>query len=63
MEKQNIGIIRIKEGEEILVKDTERIFNKIIIFFPNTKKEMPVKVQEVYKIQIDCIRNKILVEI
>jgi hypothetical protein len=43
--------LRIKEiEEEIQVKDTESIFNKIIEEnFPNLKKEMPIKVKEAYR--------------
>lgn len=37
------------EGDEIQVKETENIFNKIIDEnFPNLKKELDIKVQEAY---------------
>lgn len=41
----------MKEGEETQVKDMENIFNKIMEenFF-NLKKEVPIKVQTVYRI-------------
>jgi hypothetical protein len=50
MKRPNLRIIGIEEGEEIRVKGTENIFNKVIeeIFF-NLKK-MHIKVQEAYKI-------------
>lgn len=47
MKRTNLTIIRIKEGEETLVKGRENIFNKIIKEkFPVLRKEMPRKVQE-----------------
>ena len=36
--------------EELQLKDTENIFNKIIKEnFPNLKKDIPMKVQEAYR--------------
>ena len=49
MKRPNLRIIGIKEGE-VQLKSTENIFNKIIEEnFPNLKKDMPMKIQEVYK--------------
>lgn len=49
LERPIIKIIGIEEGEETQVKST-RVFNKVIQDnFPNLKKEMPMKVQEAYR--------------
>ena len=45
MKRLNLGIIGVEEGEELQLKGTENIFNKIIEEnFPNLKKYMPTKV-------------------
>ncbi|ERE81283.1 Transposase, L1 containing protein [Cricetulus griseus] len=50
MKRQNLRIIGIEEGEEIQLKGTENIFNKIIEEnFPNLQKDMPMKLQEAYR--------------
>ncbi|MBV2134258.1 hypothetical protein KRX52_15875 [Pseudomonas sp. MAP12] len=50
MKRPNLRIIGIEEGEEIQLKGTENIFNKIIEEnFPNLKKDMPMKIQEAYR--------------
>ena len=50
MKRQNLSIIGIEEGEEVQLKSTEDIFNKIIeVNFPNLKKDMPMKIQEAYR--------------
>jgi hypothetical protein len=42
------------------LKGTANIFNKIIEEnFPYLKKEMPMNIQEAYRIQIDCTRKEI----
>lgn len=49
-----------REGEESQVKGTENTFNKITgENFPNLKKDIPVKVQEIYKTphRLDQKRN------
>ena len=49
-EKTKPKIIGIEEGE-IQLKGTENIFNKVVEEnFPNLKKDMPMKIQETYKI-------------
>ena len=49
--RPNLRIIGIEEGEEIQLKGTENIFNKIIEEnIPNLKKDMPMKIQEGYRI-------------
>ena len=49
MERPNLRIIGV-EGEEVQLKHTENILNKIIEKnFPNIKKDMPVKIQEAYR--------------
>ena len=46
MKRQNLGITGIEEGEELQIKGTENIFNKIIEeSFPKLKKDMPITVQ------------------
>ena len=50
MKRPNQRIIGIEEGEELQLKGTENIFNKIIKEnFPNLKKDMPMKIQEAYR--------------
>ena len=49
MKRPNLRIIGIKE-EEVQLKGTENIFNKIIEeSFPNRRKDMPMKIQEAYR--------------
>ena len=50
MKRPKLRIIGIKEGEEVQLKSTKTIFNKIIEqTFPNLKKkDMPMKIQEAY---------------
>lgn len=48
MKRPNLKITGIEEGEYLQLKGPENIFNKIIEEnYPNLKKEMPIKVQEV----------------
>ena len=50
MKRPNLRIIGVEE-EELQLKGTENIFNKIIEEnFPNLKKDIPMKVQEAYRI-------------
>ena len=50
MKRPNLRIIGI-EGEEIKLKRTKNIFNKIIEEnFPSLKKDMHMKIQETYRI-------------
>ena len=45
-----LRITGIEEGEELQLKGTENILNKIIEGnFPNLKKDMPMKIQEAYR--------------
>ena len=45
MKRPNLRIIGIEKGEEILLKSTENIFNKIIEeYFPNLQKDVPINV-------------------
>ena len=47
IKKPYLRIIGIEEGEELQIKGTENIFNKIIEEnFPNLKNDIPMKVQE-----------------
>ena len=47
MKGPNLRIVEVEEGEELQLKGTENIFNKIIEEnFPNLKKDIPMKVQE-----------------
>ena len=45
MKWPNLRIIGIEEGEEVQLKSTENIFNKII----NLKKDMSIKIQKAYR--------------
>ena len=50
MNRPNLKIIGIEEGEESQLKGPENIFNKIIEEnFPNLKEEMVINVQEAYR--------------
>jgi hypothetical protein len=47
IERQNLRIIGIEEGEDVQVKGICNIFNKIITEnFPNLEKVLPIQVQE-----------------
>jgi hypothetical protein len=60
MRRPNLQIIGIDENEDLQIKGTINIFNKIIEEnFPNLKKEMPMNTQEAYKTQIDWTRKEI----
>ena len=48
MKTPNLRIINIEEGK-LQLKGTENIFNKIKEDTINLKKDMPIKVQEVYR--------------
>ena len=49
MRRPNLRIICI-ESEEVQLKGTKNIFNKIIEKnFPNLKKDMTMKIQEAYR--------------
>ena len=50
MKRPNLRRMETEEGEELQLKGTENIFNKIIEEnFPNLKKDIPMEVQEVYR--------------
>ena len=50
MKRSNFRIIGIKEGEELQLKGTVNIFNKIMEEnFPNLKKDILIKVQKAYR--------------
>ena len=50
IKKTNLRIIGVEEGEELQIKGTENIFNKIIEEnFPNLQNDIPMKVQETYR--------------
>ena len=49
-ERPNLRIIGIEEREEVQLKSTENTFTSVIEEnFPNLKKDMPMKIQEVYR--------------
>jgi hypothetical protein len=51
MKRLNLRIIVAEESEDSQLKWLVNIFNKIIEEnFPNLKKEMPIKIQEAYRI-------------
>jgi hypothetical protein len=51
MRRPNLQIIRVDENEDFQLKGTANIFNKIIEeSFHNLKKEMPMNIQEAYRI-------------
>jgi hypothetical protein len=50
IKRPNLRITRIEKNKESQLKGSENIFNKIIEEnFPNLKKEIAIKVQEVYR--------------
>jgi hypothetical protein len=50
MKRPNLRIIRIEKNENSQLKGHENVFNKIIEEnFPELKKEMAIKVREVYR--------------
>ena len=56
----NVRIIGIEESKDFLIKVPEKIFNKIAEEnFPNLKKEIPMDIQEAYRIpnRLDQKRN------
>jgi prefoldin subunit 5 len=60
MRRPNLRIIGIEESQDSQLKGPVNIFNKIIEEnFPNLKKEMPMNIQEAYKIpnRLDQKRN------
>lgn len=61
MKRPRLKIIGIEEGEETQVKDTENVFNKITEkYFPNLKKEMPIKAQDIQHIKWTGPEEKVL---
>ena len=51
MRRPNLRIIGIDKKEDFQIKGPVNIFNKIVEEnFPNAKKEMPMNIQEAYKI-------------
>ena len=51
MKLPNLRIIGIEEGEAAQLKGLENVFNKIIEEkCSNLKKEMPIKVQDTYRV-------------
>ena len=51
MRRPNLQIIGVDEYEDFQLKGPPNIFNKIIEEnFPNLKKEMPMNIQEAYRI-------------
>ena len=60
MRKPNLQIIGVDENEDFQLKGPANIFNKIIEEnFPNLKNDMPMKIQEAYRIpnRLDQKRN------
>jgi hypothetical protein len=49
VKRTNLRIIGIEESKDSQLKGPVNIFNKIIENFPNLKKEMPINVQEAYR--------------
>jgi hypothetical protein len=51
MRRPNLWIIGVDENEDFQIKGPANIFNKIIEEnFPNLKREMPMNIQETYRI-------------
>ena len=60
MRRPNLQIIGVDENEDFQLKGPANIFNKIIEEnFPNIKKDMPMNIQEAYKIQNRLPRKEI----
>jgi hypothetical protein len=59
MRRPNLRMIGIDGNEDFPLKWPVNIFNKIIKeHFPNLKKEMPMNIQEAYKLQIDWTKKE-----
>jgi hypothetical protein len=49
MRRRNLWIIGVDENEGFKLKGPAHIFNKIIEYYPNLKKEKPMNIQEAYR--------------
>jgi hypothetical protein len=62
MKRPNLRIIWIEEKEDSQLKGNGNVFNKIIEEnFLNLKKEMDIKIQEVYRTKINGTRKENLI--
>jgi hypothetical protein len=60
MRRPNLQIKGVDENEDFKLKGPANIFNKNIKEkFHNLKKDMPMNMQEAYKLQIDWTRKQI----
>ena len=61
MRRRDLRIIGIEEREDSQLKGPVNIFNKIIgENFPNLKKEMPMNIQEAYRMPNRLDRKKFI---
>ena len=59
MRRPNLRIVRIEESEDFQLKGPVNVFNNIIEEnFPNQKKEMPMKIQEAFRMPNSLIQKK-----
>jgi hypothetical protein len=58
IQRPNLRIMGIEEGEEVQAKGIHNIFNKITEKFPNLEKVMPIQVQEASRIPNRLDQNK-----
>ena len=60
MRRPNLRIVRIEESEDFQLKGPVNVFNNIIEEnFPNQKKEMPMKIQEAFRMPNSLNHKKI----
>ena len=61
IKRPNLRIIGVGEGEELYLKSTENVFNKIIEEnFSNLKKDIPMNIQEDYRTPNRLDQKKVL---
>ncbi|ERE65660.1 polymerase delta-interacting protein 3 [Cricetulus griseus] len=60
VKRPNLRLTGREEGEEIQIKGTENIFNKIIEEnVPNLQKDVPMKVQEAYRCSVRWLSSQL----
>jgi hypothetical protein len=59
IKRPNLTIMGIEEGEEVQAKGIHNIFNKIIKYFPNLEKFMPIQVRKPSGHQTDLTKTEL----
>jgi hypothetical protein len=58
IQRPNLKLIGIEEGEKVQAKGIHNVFKKIIENFPNLQKTMPIQVQEASRTQNRLEQNR-----